>query len=200
MKKLIIVCLALFVANCAMAQSIAFGPRFGLISSDIKMKDNVAQVQEGDAEFGYQFGLFARFKLLGLYVQPEVLFTDTQSTISVDQGGVDPNTVKLGFNKIDIPIMLGYKFGPVRVNAGPSFSFLTDAEQEGLTGAAQDVKDNYEDFTVGYQAGVGIDLLRFIFDLKYEGNLSTFGESIGGFQTDQRQSQWIFGIGFKLAK
>lgn len=199
MKKLLIICALVFVGQQAFSQNIAFGPRFGLLSSDMNLKDNVAQVQEGDAEFGYQFGVFFRFNLLGLYLQPEVLFTDTQSSLTVNNSGNVEN-VKLGFNKIDIPVMIGYKLGPLRLNAGPSFSFLTSAEQEGLTGVAQDVKDNYEDFTLGYQAGVGLDLLRFLIDLKYEGSLSTFGDSIGGFQTDQRQSQLVLGIGFKLIK
>lgn len=195
------ICFLAFIGQQAMAQSVTFGPRFGLISSDLNLKDNAAQVREGDAEFGYQFGLMFRFKFIGgLYLQPELLFTDSQSSLTVDQGGIDPSQVEFGFNRIDIPVLIGGKLGPLRVNAGPAFSFLTDAEQEGLVGVAQDVKDNYEDFTLGYQAGVGIDLLRFMIDLKYESHLSTFGESIAGFNTDQRQSQWIFAVGFKLTK
>lgn len=198
---MIIICFLAVMGQQAFAQGITFGPRFGLISSDLNLKDNAAQVKEGDAEFGYQFGVMFRFNFIGgLYLQPELLFTDSQASLTVDQGGVDPSQVKFGFNRIDIPFLIGGKLGPVRLNAGPAFSFLTNAEQEGLTGVAQDIKDNYEDFTLGYQAGAGIDLLRFMIDLKYESHLSTFGESIAGFSTDQRQSQWILAVGFKLIK
>ena len=97
--------------------------------------------------------------------------------------------------------MLGGKVGPLRINAGPSFSFLTSAESD-VNGTVIDVKDNYNSTTIGFQAGLGIDLLKFVIDLKYEGSLSALGEEVtlGGvaLNTDQRVSQVVFAVGFKL--
>lgn len=193
MKRLIMTCLVLFVANGAMAQ-LDFGPRVAFLSTSIKLDDPAAGIEEGDAQFGYQFGVFARVNLIGLYVQPEVLFTNSNSVVSALTQDVD-----LSFNKVDVPVMLGMKVGPVRIQAGPTLSFLTSAESKLPSGTVTDIKDQYNSTTWGYQAGVGLDVWKLIFDVKYEGNLSAFADAVpGGINTDQKQSQWVLGIGFKL--
>ena len=195
MKKLLIVCLLMTIGFGASAQ-FTLGPRVALVNSKLSLKDAAASVEEGDAEFGYQFGAFMRFKVpvVGLYVQPEVLFSKSESTLSVNN-----QDVNFEFNTIDVPIMFGGKFGPLRLNAGPSLRFLTDASRDDVAG---DIKDNYKNTTVGYQAGIGVDLLKFVFDVKYEGSLGEFGESVTvgntTVMTDQRTSQWVFALGFKL--
>lgn len=194
MKKGLVILALMVISSAAFAQ-FSLGPRVALVNSKLSLKDDVTNLAESDASFGYQFGLFARVKvpIVGLYVQPEVLFTQTESVLNISN-----QDVNFDFNRIDIPVMIGAKIGPLRINAGPSFSFLTSAESD-LFG---DVKDNYQSTTVGYQAGLGFDLLKFVVDVKYEGGLSTFGESVavGGVSvdTDQRISQWVFALGFKL--
>ncbi len=190
-----IVGLLLLVASSVTAQKVNFGPRVALISSEIKLKDPLATVTEGDPEIGYQVGVFLRAKLLGLYIQPELLVTNTSSVLDIaGRGAVD-----FEFGKFDIPIMVGYKLGPIRLQAGPSFSFLTKAESTDPGAVAQDVKDNYKSATVGYQAGIGIDLMKFVVDVKYEGNLSAFADALpAGINSDQRQNQIVFALGFKL--
>ena len=187
-------CLVLFVANSAMAQ-LDFGLRASLLSSSISLEGVSTDITEGDAEIGYQFGVFARVKVLIFYIQPELLFTNSGATVNEIGGG----NITLDYNKIDVPVMIGMKLGPIRVQAGPSFSFLSSAEATDASGAVEDLKDNYNSSTVGYQAGVGIDISKFIFDLKYEESLSNFADTVpGGFDTDQRASQWVIGVGFKL--
>jgi hypothetical protein len=195
MKRVLILGMLLFTVYSASAQ-FSLGPRVALTSSNLSLRDNVVNVEEGDAEFGYQFGLFMRVKVpvVGIYVQPEVLFSSNSSTITSGTSNVD-----LSFNRIDVPVMIGAKIGPMRINAGPSFSFLSSAESDVVV----DIKDNYSNSTVGFQAGIGVDLLKFVIDLKYEGSFSEkFGDSItaGGntFATDERPSQIVFAVGFKL--
>ena len=195
MRKILIFSALLFIVYSASAQ-VNFGPRISLTSTKLKLEDNIPGVTEGDAEFGYQFGVFARLKLLGLYVQPELLFSNNKSTIGITGLG----DAEFSFNKIDVPVMVGMKFGPLRVQAGPALSFLTKAESE-IGGTVQDVKDNYNSATIGYQAGLGLDLLKFVFDIKYEGNLSKFADPITSginINTDQRQNQFVFALGYKL--
>lgn len=198
MKKLLFVCLLMIIGFAASAQ-FTLGPRVALTSSNLDIRENATNVQAGDAEFGFQYGLFARFKVpvIGLYVQPEVLLSNTESTISQGAQNVD-----LSFNRLDVPVMIGGKIGPLRINAGPSFSFLTSAETD-VAGTETDIKDNYSNSTVGFQAGIGVDVLKFVIDLKYEGSLSEkFGDQVsaGGltFATDERPSHLVLAVGFKL--
>jgi len=187
-------CLVLFVANSAIAQ-IDFGLRVAVTSSTINLDDLTTGVTEGTAQVGYQFGVYARIKLVGLYVQPELLFSNSSSVLNVAGTG----DVDLSFNKIDVPIMLGMKLGPLRVQAGPALSFITSAETESPTGVVDDVTDNYNSTTIGYQAGIGVDILKFVIDLKYEGSLGNIADALPGWvNTDQRSSQWVLAVGFKL--
>lgn len=183
-----------------MAQ-IDFGPRVNLTSTNLSLSENVQAVEEGDAAFGYQLGAFLRVQvpIVGIYVQPEVLFSNPNSTLNVNS-----EKLEYDFNQIDVPVMIGFKLGPVRLNAGPSFRFLTSAEITNANGVVADVKENYKNSTVGYQAGAGIDIWKFVFDLKYEGSLSDINEDIalppnhGNVVIDKRINQWVFGVGFKI--
>lgn len=173
---------------------IDFGPRLNLTSTNLSLKENVQNVEEGDAEFGYQIGAFLRVKvpLVGIYVQPEVLFSNPNSSLNINSQKIDYD-----FNQIDVPVMIGWKLGPVRLNAGPSFRFVTSAEVTDPNGVVTDVKENYKDSTVGYQVGAGFDLWKLVFDLKYEGSLGDIAEE-ASLIGDQRINQWVFGVGFKL--
>lgn len=198
MKKLILTLALIVIAASASAQ-VTLGPRVTLTSANLDLREEVANVQAGDAEFGFQYGLFARIQVpvIGLYVQPEVLFSQTESSITSGAQSVD-----LAFNRIDVPVLIGAKIGPLRINAGPALSFLTNAESD-VSGLVTDIKNNYDNTSLGFQAGIGIDILKFVIDLKYEGALGEqFGDAltVGGnsFSTDQRPSQIVFAVGFKL--
>ena len=174
----------------------------GISSSKMNLKDNVQDVKEGDAVFGFHAGFFARVSLASVYIQPEILFTNNGGKIELDNGGTGQQIVEYDFNKLDVPIMVGFKFARFfRAQIGPVASLLlkADAESGGVT---QDVKDHYQNATVGYQAGIGVDIGSLLLDLKYEGNLSKFGEDIevGGINanTDVRNNQWILSLGIKL--
>lgn len=200
MKRIILSLMLLAMGYGAMAQ-IDFGPRVNLTSTNLSLSENIQAVEEGDAQFGYQLGAFLRVQVpvVGIYVQPEVLFSNPNSSVNVNSEKLD-----FDFNQIDVPVMIGFKLGPVRLNAGPSFRFLTGAEVTNPNGIVEDVKENYKNATVGYQAGAGIDIWKLVFDLKYEGSLSDINEDIalppnhGGQVIDKRINQWVFGVGFKI--
>lgn len=158
-----------------------------------------AQFESGDAKIGFQGGAFARVGVAGFYLQPELLFSSTGGEIRVtDVSASLDETRELSFKKLDVPVLFGKKFAKVvRINAGPAFSYLLKAEST-VGGVTTDVKNNYKDASVGYQAGVGVDLGPLVLDLKYEGSLSKLGDSVGGYNTDQRQSMWVFALGFSF--
>ncbi len=197
MKKVMLTAIATMVLSTSYAQ-FTLGPKVGLSASKIDLDEmtvNGQTLSSGDATAGFHAGAFARVTLGNLYIQPEALFTQSGGEVVLDNG-VLRDIREIEFNKLDVPVMVGTKFSNfLRLQAGPTVSILLDAEAEGLD---QEIKSGYEDATVGYQAGVGLDLWNMVLDLKYEGNLSTFGDRLFGFETDQRNNQWIFSVGFKL--
>lgn len=218
MKKTLIILAALMTLSVASnAQFIRFGVKGGVSSSNVKFDKTDLEVptasdikkfrvEQGDSKLGLHFGVFGRIQIMGLFIQPEVLFTQTKGEVVINDlttSNAVSSIAKQKFNKFDIPVMVGWKFGPARVGLGPVASFVV-GESDGLKDKIKEfndtVKNDFKGATFGYQIGVGLDILKFAtIDLKYEGNLSKLGNglNIGGndFKFDQRNPQFIASIG-----
>jgi opacity protein-like surface antigen len=109
---------------------------------------------------------------------------------------------KQTFNKLDIPVMLGFKLGPLRLNAGPTGSLLINSPTDLISNP--DYKNNYSKMTIGYQAGVGFDLFkRLTFDLRYEGSLKKYQNQIQNLagtkvNLDDRPNAFLLSVGIIL--
>jgi len=220
MRKLFILVLALFSFTIANAQFLRFGVKGGVSSTNVKIDETSLQgltttdglkqfaVEQGNSKLGLHFGVFGRIQLAGLFIQPEILFTQSKGEVvlsyinSADEAIQTVEDQK--FNKIDIPVMVGWKFGPARIGLGPVASIML-SENDGLKKelaslTSQSAESNFKNAVFGYQLVAGIDILKKItFDFKYEGNLSKLGEGItlGGsdYKFDQRNPQFIFSLG-----
>jgi len=166
-------------------------------------------------EMGYHFGAFARFKILGVFLQPELIFSQTNATINIEDG--DPKDIasqvvststNIKFTNFDVPVMVGVKLGPLRLNGGPVATFKLGNQLGTIKDElSADAKEYLSDFsnittkaTFGGQVGVGLDILKKVtLDVRYEFPLSKLGDQIElageTFTTDQRQSQIIGSIG-----
>jgi len=186
-----------------------FGIRGGINSSNIKLSDFDAgqySLEYARGSVGFHVGAMMQIKLLGVFVQPEFLFTTTQSDISIatfDDGSFTWNKPELGdqrFNKIDIPVIFGIKLGPMKLQAGPVATMMLNSSSDLLD--RYQFEEQFKGATLGYQAGVGFELGNLLLDVKYEGNLSKLGDGvmIGGqpYYFDQRMNQWIISLGFLL--
>lgn len=200
MKKIFIVLFALLLA-APMYSQLKFGVKAGA-STDFTFTDQTFENTDvtiqslKEAEWGFQGGAFMRVSFAGLYVQPEFLFATATNSVSYDdvEAGGAPIIYHQKFNKINIPVLVGFKIAFLRVNAGPAASFLIGDAKELIQGAT------YKKATFGYQAGVGLDLFnRLTFDVRYEGNLNQFGDeiTIAGetFTLDDRTGALLLHVG-----
>lgn len=206
--------LAILSCNVTNAQLLRFGIKGGVSSTNVKFDDKTLSssdglqnflVEEGDSKVGLQVGFFGRIQLMGLFIQPEVLFTHSQGEVVLNDITADKaykETQK--FNKVDIPVIVGWKFGPVRFGVGPVASIML-SEDDGLKDKLSDLtnettKNDFKNATFGYQVGIGLDILKKVtLDARYEGNLSKLGNGInlGGtsYNFDQRNPQFLFSVG-----
>ncbi len=206
-KLMLLLAASLLVYTTAEAQIFKYGLKAGVGFSSLKIEDitgindggDVYSLVTGDAVMGYHFGVQTRIKIAMIYIQPEAYFNAGGGTIKqvVDNGPAEVLNVR--FSRIDIPVLVGIKLGPVRLNAGPTGAFVL-SESTDLTEIQPDFKLFTNTMTWGFQAGAGIDIVKKIsVDARYEGSLSRLGESIsiGGneFALDARPSQWIISLG-----
>ncbi|MFQ3215293.1 MAG: hypothetical protein ACJAT1_002053 [Marivirga sp.] len=183
----ILVAIAAFTVN---AQIFTIGPKLGISSTNIKPSESATNFLSGDSKVSYHAGLFARIKIASFYIQPELYFNSVNAVYK-DNTGAEYEFDK---SKVDLPIMLGWKIGPLRLNAGPVASFSTNTD---LDPDLDTAVDEYKGAIFAYQAGIGLDISKLTIDVRYEGNLSnqgTFTGGDGGFKVNQI----LFSVGFKL--
>ncbi|KEO73323.1 porin family protein [Anditalea andensis] len=194
MKKLFIAVIALFTLGSVQAQEFSIGPKLGISQGNVNVSGN--GYTSGDSRIGYHLGGFIRMGGNTFFIQPEVLYTNTGGEISRMDGN-NRVTYAASFNRLDVPVMLGLKLANIfRIQAGPVANFMLSSE---LKDNVDNIIDpDYNTSTIGYQAGIGLDIANLILDLKYEGPLGRTAESIAGFQTDQRQNQIILSLGIRL--
>ena len=174
-----------------------FGIKVGANTTTLKINsaddllDNVK-----DAQWGFNAGVFYRLKIAIIYIQPEAYFSTVSGNFKY---GDDPNNKELydfDLNRIDIPLIVGVKLGPLRVHAAP-VAFFTISSKSSLI----DFDEAMKGTTWGYQAGLGIDLLKKLtIDARYEGSLGDFTESvtIGGhtLEPSTKSSAFLLSVGF----
>jgi opacity protein-like surface antigen len=209
MKKLFVVLLAAFLALPAFSQ-LEFGIKAGVSTTSISMDDAVSLAGQAgtytvealkNANFGYHAGVFVR---LGkkLYLQPEVLFASTENIYNVTDPGQTAKEVIQKMNNLSIPVMVGIKFGPLRVNAGPAAALALSTPKELIDDP--NLKDMYSKTSFGYQAGIGLDLLKKLtVDVRYEGSLLKYQnqiENLTGTKValDNRPNAFLFSVGLKF--
>ncbi|WP_445954752.1 outer membrane beta-barrel protein [Yeosuana sp.] len=150
-----------------------------------------ANAQHPDRNIGYHLGVFGKIGTQ-LYFKPELVYTSTKS---------DYNSDGFKMQKLDAPLLVGLKvLGPVSVFAGPSFQYILDSKFDGIT-----INDVKNDFSVGLNFGIGLNLNKIGVDLRYERgfnkNEGTFVNNIGlanPSRIDTRPDQLILSLSLIL--
>ncbi|MCK0162125.1 outer membrane beta-barrel protein [Allomuricauda sp. F6463D] len=203
MKKTFLVAVLTLIGTAAMAQSgSGFGVKAGL--SYNKNGDLISSVGDGGSDIvegaegktGYHFGFWGKLDFPKIYLRPELVYSKTKSSYDVDGDSQDYDV-----SKLDLPVLLGYKLiGPLHIFAGPAFQYTLNNDLGDI-----EVEDVENDFTVGLNAGVGVNLGKLGLDVRYERGFSEneaeiIGESVTDIsgRVDSRPSQIIFALSLKL--
>lgn len=209
MKKLaLVLVVSMAVMATAEAQIFKYGLKGGIGFSSLSMEDitgisdagGAYDLVTGDAVMGYHFGVQTRIKIAMLFIQPEAYFDVGGGTFEKVLANGTTEILNTRFSRIEIPVLVGVKLGPVRINAGPAGSIIL-SETTDLTELQPDFTLFNNAMTWGFQAGLGIDLFKKLsLDARYEGSLSRLGESLTigetEFALDARPSVWIISLGY----
>ena len=111
-----------------------------------------------DRNIGYHFGLFGKVGNR-VYFKPELVYTSTKSDYSEDS---------FKMQKLDAPLLVGLKIlGPISVFGGPSLQYILDSEYNGIS-----INNVEDEFSVGLNFGIGLNLNKVGIDLRYERGLN----------------------------
>lgn len=158
MKKIVLTLALTLFSTFLFSQSFNWGIKGGLnYNANGDYKDSVMDVVENpDHNVGFHLGLFGQIGE-DLFVRPEVMYTATKSTY---------NSGEFNMKRIDAPVLVGLKvIGPLNIFAGPSFQYILDSDIDFDNISIHKVEN---DFTVGLNIGVGIQLKKLGFDVRYE--------------------------------
>ncbi|CAM3305807.1 outer membrane beta-barrel protein [Aquirufa ecclesiirivi] len=151
---------------------------------------------------GYVGGVYARVGRK-LFIEPEVLVTAKNATINVTSLN---KMVDVAYTSLDVPILLGYKLGPLHVLAGPVASYNLNSDNtiaQAITTVASSasVRDAISKAYFSYTVGGGLDLLGLTLDLRYEGNLTDLSNTVpipSDVNISQKASVWHLTLGIKI--
>ena len=201
MKKLLVITLAAFMVLPAYSQ-LKFGLKLGANTATVptyKISSGTNNIETlKNAQWGLQAGAFLRIGLKSIFIQPEIMLASNSYDYTVTTV-TGQDLLHQKFTRLEIPVLLGIKLGPLHINAGPSANINIGSPKALIDDP--DFGDMYRSATFGYQAGIGLDLFkRLVIDARYGGSLSErFGSSvtIGNqtFNLDSRQPSFILSLG-----
>lgn len=209
MKNLIILIIALLSFQISNAQ-VKIGLKAGMSTSDISTNqlairnlDNVKELGLSieDASYGFHFGIVTQAQIGNFFIQPEVLLNTTQVDYVLEdfgEGQVARRLLTDNYHNLDIPVMLGLKFGPLRLQAGPVAHMHLGSNSE--LDDEDNLDINFDKWTYGYQTGIGLDIWKIMLDVRYEGNFNKLGEGITfmnrGFNFDERPGKLVASLSY----
>ncbi|MBB6003060.1 porin family protein [Arcicella rosea] len=207
-KIILLVALLIFVKTGSVFAQISFGIKGGVNFSQLKTDFESQSVganlkQSLDTKTGYVGGVYFRIGKT-FFVQPELIFSAKGGSLNLLKSGssTDYETVKIDYTSLDVPLLIGYKLGPLRINAGPVASFkVSNSISDDLKNYSSNIGDSFKNASYGYQAGAGIDLGSLSVDLRYEGSLSEISSVVDlskSVNYSQKGNLWQMTLGYKI--
>ena len=216
MKKLIfIIILTIYSISINAQLDINYGIKTGLNYNvngnlsiyngwDYGFYENVSSKRD----IGFHVGMYAQLNFTKLYVRPELLFTKTKSTY--DLLLLPASEFKLSM--YEIPVLVGFRIiKPISLYIGPTFQFITDYDYQYKIDNKfpYNLQLNLEnDFVLGLNVGVELQLQKFGFDLRYSRGLSEnlavdfhrYHADGYGYSFDTKSDQIIFSFSYQINK
>ena len=208
-KTILILAVLLTISGASFAGGdfdFSIGPKIGYQTT--KLSYNKADIKSGFSNH-FTAGIFSRITIGRFYVQPEVLYFKTSNVIDVTVTGTDhtnlfnlPTGANLNMTlnsmNLQVPVLFGLnvldaKIVTLRAQVGPTANFILQSKtmydktyslndnQHDISNVTTDEKFDTKSIAWGFQAGLGVDLLRrFTLDVNYNFGLSKVINSLDG--------------------
>ena len=200
MKRLIFA-FSLILTFSASAQ-LDIGLRAGINLTNPRIENfqpdaTISDLKTDASEISYQVGAYTRLKISAFFVQGELYFSQiNQSALaSFTAANVPPKNIDLSFSRVNLPLLVGLKLGPLRLMGGPAFS----ANFNDVSG---NLDNDLQIATVSYQVGLGAEFKKLFIDLRYESGFGDWANALiienSNYQADISTQQIMLCLGFEL--
>jgi len=192
MKYVTALILVLSISTLATAQ-FHIGVRAGIQSTSLKPGDIIG-VRGADedlglkiqnADYGLHAGLYLELALGGIFIRPEATISTQKVDFRLTQVsniGVLGDLFTERYTTLDVPVQLGFKLGPLYILGGPNARFFVAGDSDLYD--LPEYEQQWESISMGYIGGVGLKIGRIGFDVRYEGNLTAFGDHMRFFNQE----------------
>ncbi len=160
-----------------------------------------------DPRMGFFCGIASRITLPWFHIQTEINYVAARYRLTAapppGQGAASASTVRMGF--VEAPVLLGYKVGFIRLQAGPVFNLMAETSvsaprsvSAGQSPPAHMVMCRMP--AVGYAAGIAADISNVSFTLRYGGQFAEPVQTVGiggerGVNVKTAMRAWSLGVG-----
>ncbi|MCK9424084.1 MAG: PorT family protein [Bacteroidales bacterium] len=196
MKKLLFFLFIFLAAELTFGQ-FTVGIKVGYDAA--KLSTNIDSVKS-NFKSGFQVGAFLRIGKR-LFLQPELYYT-TQGGVFTSNASNWKQNIKVG--SMDVPVLIGFKllkgdFINLRLMAGPLASFVVNksvSDAGGVVGPIKSADLNSVNWAI--QAGAGVDVWLFTFDIRYQIGLNQLIKSVQNYTFNSYNNVWNVSLGFKF--
>ncbi len=186
MKKLYTLLLVFVLVGAMPAQAqLKLGVRGGLNLPSLNEQNGSISL---DAATGWHGGLQVEIKLPILGVEADILY----SQVGIDNIDLQGTIGDLKHTTLDIPVVAKlYILKIFNIQAGPQFSFVTSSKIGDFS-----VKDQIDNKTVGFVAGLGVELAMLNASARFIFPSTTTIQTLGDYKTSNIQ----LSVGFWLKR
>lgn len=170
MRKLFFALLAASALSLpASAQRLRVGVRGGINTTDYRFAPvtiDGTRFTAGSSRAGYEAGLVVRLNLTKcLHVQSELNYDFIHYSVRAAREQTTTD-VRLRSERLEVPVQLGFQFGPVRLFGGASFR-LSKADKSSQPDLLQ---VQFGNDRVACMGGLGVNIKHFFFDFRIQGH------------------------------
>lgn len=150
-----------------------WGVRGGVHNTETKVRPrNNPEIRGGETKMGYHAGTYFRFNFRVFYIEPEFQFAHSIGAVEFQMPNEPLRQPTFGFNRLDLPVQVGQKLGPLRLYLGVNFNFN---RTEGLSSM---VLEGLQDDSRAWRVGLGLDAGSFSMDVRYETSMTNNFEGV----------------------
>lgn len=169
----------------------------------IHMDNDELKVNLKEGYYGLHGGIYVRIGSGLFAVQPELMFNSNSVAYELEDISTSSGIKEIfkeRYYNLDLPVMLVFKPSILRFYAGPVGHYSIQSMDELSNWGGW--KNAFNNMSVGYQAGGGIQFNGFSMDLRYEGRIFTGDNEIiiddQVIELSKNPSRLLFTLGFRL--